>query len=102
MGPRIGGCCYEVDAPVFDALRQRFGADLDGAVEPTRPGRGRLDLGVLVRLDLAGHGIAEATIDLLPDVCTHCDADRFHSYRRDGAAAGRLVHYIAAAGEPPR
>jgi copper oxidase (laccase) domain-containing protein len=27
--------------------------------------------------------------------CTSCDAQRFHSYRRDGARAGRLVHWIA-------
>jgi len=96
IGPHIGLCCYEVDAPVTDALRARFGADFTNAEIPTRPGHARIDLGRLARADLLAAGIEPASMGALPDSCTRCDSERFHSYRRDGSAAGRLMHYVAA------
>ena len=97
VGPCIGGCCYEVDAPVLSPLRARYGALLDAALAPARPGHARLALGVLAQLALARAGIAPAAIGVAARLCTRCDAARFHSYRRDGAAAGRLAHWIALA-----
>ena len=47
IGPHIGPCCYEIDAPVLDALRY-FDADLDAATTASRPGHHCLDLGALV------------------------------------------------------
>jgi hypothetical protein len=94
IGPCIGGCCYEVDAPVLGPLRERYGALLDCALAPARPGHARLDLGVLAQLALARAGVPPAAIGTGARLCTHCDATRFHSFRRDGAAAGRLVHWI--------
>jgi YfiH family protein len=96
VGPRIGACCYEVDAPVLTLLERSFGRDLSSALRSGRPGHAFLDLGrlavvALERASLEGSSIAEMT-----DVCTHCDAERFFSYRRDGPRAGRLVHFIAA------
>ncbi len=96
LGPHIGACCYEVDAPVIDSLRVRFGEQLERALEPTRPGYGRLDLGGLVRSALRESGIDDDSQGGLEDTCTGCDAERFHSYRRDGPSAGRLVHFVAA------
>ena len=96
IGPHIGACCYEVDAPVIDALTQTFGA-IDDALRPTRPGHALLDLGALAAEALARSGVARDDIGLVSDACTRCDPLRFHSYRRDGPRAGRLVHYIAAA-----
>jgi YfiH family protein len=96
IGPHIGPCCYEVDAPVVDALRDRFGFALDAHLRPTRAGHAALDLGRLARAALVAGGVAPDAVRALPDTCTCCDPERFHSYRRDGAAAGRLVHFIAA------
>jgi hypothetical protein len=96
IGPHIGACCYEVDAPVLDALTRTFGA-IDDALRPARPGHALLDLGALVAIALARSGLARDDIGALPDACTRCDPLRFHSYRRDGPRAGRLAHYIAAA-----
>jgi YfiH family protein len=96
IGPHIGACCYEVDAPVIDALTHAFGA-IDDALRPTRPGHALLDLGSLAARALERSGVAVDDIGRLPGACTRCDALRFHSYRRDGPRAGRLVHYIAAA-----
>ena len=96
VGPCIGPCCYEVDEPVLGALRARFGAALDGACTPTRPGHARLDLPALARAALEAAGLEPAAIGVLPGACTRCDAERFHSYRRDGAAAGRQLSWIEA------
>jgi copper oxidase (laccase) domain-containing protein len=97
IGPSIGGCCYEVDAPVLEPLRARCGALLDSALAPARPGHARLDLGLLAQLALARAGVAPHAIGVAARLCTRCDAERFHSHRRDGAAAGRLVHWIETA-----
>ena len=97
IGPCIGGCCYEVDAPVLAPLRARYGALLDCAIAPTRPEHARLDLGLLAQLALARAGVAPAAIGSAARLCTRCDAARFHSHRRDASAAGRLAHWIEAA-----
>jgi YfiH family protein len=96
IGPHIGASCYEVDAPVLDTLRARFGEAVDDASEPTRPGHRRLALGDLVALALGRAGVREGSVAMLAGACTSCDARRFHSYRRDGEHAGRLVHHISA------
>jgi YfiH family protein len=95
VGPHIGPCCYEVDAPVWDALRPRFGEALDAALAPTRPGHARLDLARLARRALEAAGVPASRVEVLCGTCTRCDAVRFESARRDGPRAGRLVHWIA-------
>ncbi len=98
IGPHIGPCCYEVDAPVLEALESRFADALAAATHPARPGHAMLDLGCLVRWELEAHGMAAESIDSFPDACTACHPERFHSFRRDGERAGRMQHYIAACG----
>jgi len=93
IGPHIGPCCYEVDAPVLDALRY-FDADLDAAIKASRLGHHFLDLGALSRSALVRVGVLPSEIGAVSHACTSCDALRFHSYRRDGPRAGRLVHWI--------
>jgi len=97
IGPCIGACCYEVDAPVLEPLARRFGAALGPALRPARPGHSLLDLAALTRHALLQAGLAPERIGGFEAACTHCDAERFHSYRRDGRAAGRLLHFIQAA-----
>jgi len=77
IGPGIGVCCFEVGPEVSE----RFG----------REGRVHVDLAAIVREQLRRAGVS-AIHDLT--ACTKCDAARFHSYRRDGQAAGRLVSGI--------
>lgn len=98
VGPCIGAECYEVDTPVLAALERRYGAEVLGkATETSRPGHARLDLGGVVGAALAACSVGWAR---LASACTACDPTRFHSYRRDGAAAGRLLHAIAPRVEP--
>ena len=96
LGPHVGPCCYEIDEPVVAALRPRFGGDVDDALRPTRPAHWRLDLGRLVRRALSRAGFDPARVGAIPDACTACDGERFHSHRRDGPRAGRLVHFVVA------
>jgi YfiH family protein len=96
IGPCIGACCYEVDAPVLGPLRARYGRLLDAAVTRPHGERAQLDLGVLAQLALARAGVAPRAIGASARACTRCDPVRFHSFRRDGAAAGRLAHWIEA------
>ncbi len=93
IGPHIGPCCYEIDAPVLDALRY-FDAALDAATTASRPGHRYLDLGALSRSALVRAGVSASEVGAVAHACTSCDARRFHSYRRDGPRAGRLVHWI--------
>ena len=98
VGPHIGACCYEIDAPVLAALAPVFGDAFLAALRPSRPGHARLDLGRLAHTALLRAGLAQSALGALAGACTHCEPLRFHSYRRDGARAGRLHHYIAANG----
>jgi polyphenol oxidase len=79
IGPGIGACCYEVGE---DVARQ-FG----------RTSAGRIDLAAANRRQLLEAGVMEEHVHSL-DFCTYCTAVRFHSYRRDKNAAGRMISYI--------
>ena len=80
IGPGIGCCCYHVGAEVA----QLFG----------QPHAGRIDLAEANRRQLIHAGVPERNIDLTQH-CTFCEADQFHSYRRDKDRAGRMISYIA-------
>jgi copper oxidase (laccase) domain-containing protein len=87
---------------VLDALSARFGSLDEGVAQPTRTGHARIDLGALVARELASCGFRAQDVGRLPETCTRCEPDRFHSYRRDGARAGRLWHFVAAVRQAPR
>lgn len=89
IGPAVGGCCYEVGPEVRRALTAASGDVTAPAWRAGTP-RERLDLREAVRLLLAAAGVSRAVV-LGP--CTICD-DRYCSYRRDGAAAGRQLSFV--------
>lgn len=88
IGPSIGSCCYEVDAPVIDPLRARY-PDWPGVLQETGKGKARLDLKRLIRQQLLEEGLAPDSIDMV-NLCTHCRADLFYSYRREGQVIGTM------------
>ncbi len=96
IGPGARGCCYEVDEPVCRALGARYRGQLAGDVlRPAgRPGHHLLDLSALAERIVVDLGIEGAHLGLVHRVCTICDPIRFESFRRDGASAGRLRHFI--------
>jgi YfiH family protein len=92
LGPAIGGCCYEVGPEVAVQFRDWFPErnDLER--------RTRIDLRLALRRQLAGAGLEEARIDTA-EACTCCGGGQFHSWRRDGARAGRMFSAIALMGD---
>jgi len=108
VGPCIGPCCYEVDAPVVEALAAHFSDRLEPALRSSRPGHWKLDLVGLALSALRDSGLATARLGLLRPrqpgraprgsaasaFCTCCD-ERFESHRRDGSRAGRMLHWIS-------
>ena len=94
VGPAARGCCYEVDAPVRKALDRRYGRHLDLVLESGRAEHFQLDLPLLATRILEDLGIPADQIGVEQRLCTICNEARFDSYRRDGASAGRLRHFI--------
>ncbi|MCH1868283.1 polyphenol oxidase family protein [Nocardioides sp. CFH 31398] len=89
VGPHVCGSCYEV--PV--TMRAEVAAVVPATWSTTRQGTPGLDLGagVVAQLDAAG-------VDAeLVGGCTLEDPAA-HSYRRDGAASGRLAGLVWTAG----
>ncbi len=100
IGPSIGPCCYEVDAPVIDRLRVAFPGGWERWVTPARPGKWMLDLWAANHDQLTAADVDPSMIDN-PRLCTACNIDRFHSYRREGSTrGGRLGRLVALAAIP--
>jgi polyphenol oxidase len=98
LGPAIGGCCYEVDAPVAQAMG---GAPWwPTAAQPGGPGRWYLDLRRAVVAQLADCGVPLEHIETIP-ACTRCQPDVFFSYRRE-RATGRMAACIRLCEGPQR
>ena len=93
VGPCISARHFEIGPEVAEALA---GAGLaECVVEPGVHGpKHHADLVRAVRVQLERCGLAAAHIDAEPP-CTYADRTRFFSYRRDGAASGRLAAIIA-------
>lgn len=89
LGPAIGPRAYEVGDEVREAFLRRDAA-AEVAFSPTRPGHWLLDLYAVARQRLQGRGVGRI---FGGGFCTYSEADRFYSYRRDGAT-GRMAALI--------
>jgi YfiH family protein len=89
VGPSIGPCCYEVGRD----LVVQFAAHADAAKWFSTGSPLRLDLWRATRDQLERAGLPDHQIHL-SELCTSDHPVLFHSYRRDGNAAGRLVAAI--------
>jgi polyphenol oxidase len=79
IGPGIGKCCYEVGPEV--------------AVHFGGQGTTHIDLPGANRRQLIDAGIEPGRI-YVAGLCTQCNPEDFHSFRRDKEAAGRLHSFI--------
>jgi YfiH family protein len=80
IGPCIGPCCFEVGSEVADRL---------GFVVRRAGDKAFVDLRAAVRGQLRALGVADERIEDVAG-CTKHEAC-FHSFRRDGAASGRML-----------
>ncbi|MCX6550056.1 MAG: polyphenol oxidase family protein [Acidobacteria bacterium] len=128
IGPSIGPCCYRVGADVCRvfAADERWSSRIDRWLTAEPKGRaahgvpgsdpsardgmpGRfLDTWAANADQLQDAGIPPAHVHVSA-ICTSCHRDMFHSYRVDGAEAGRMIGVIrsgakreAPAASPPR
>jgi YfiH family protein len=88
-GPGIGPCCYEVG----EELRAAFGEDGAEFFRPGPRGRPHLDVRAANERQLREAGVRAERIHRVAD-CTRCRADLYHSFRRDGKGAGRMINYV--------
>jgi YfiH family protein len=95
IGPCIEACCFEVGADVADEIT--FAVPAPGVEVRRDGGKAWIDLVAAVRAQLEACGVPPESVERVGG-CTRCDAARFHSYRRDGAHAGRLLGVIVARG----
>ena len=93
IGPAIGGCCYAFGAEHREVFTTRFGADSERAWHQQADGEWRLDLRAISRVALELAGVPGAAITEVGP-CTADHPNELHSYRRDGAHAGRQLSYI--------
>lgn len=92
VGPSIGPCCYEVGPD----LAAHFSSHPESSTWFTRDAKPHLDLWRASRNQLARAGIPPNQIHVC-ELCTFDHPALFHSFRRDGKNAGRLVSAIRSA-----
>lgn len=87
VGPGIGACCFEVGPEVAIQFAKVFPERTD-LNQKTKVDLVETNLRLLRRNGGSVRQIATSGL------CTYCRPDLFHSYRRDGEAAGRMVSAI--------
>ncbi|HJV36521.1 peptidoglycan editing factor PgeF [Geomonas sp.] len=92
IGPSIGRCCYEVDAPVRDAF-QKAGIPWDLFTTANGEGKWQLDLAAVNRKLLTDAGLADGQVQST-ELCVCCNQELFFSYRRDDGDTGRQAGFI--------
>src|SRR6185312_3141595 len=87
LGPCIDECCFEVGPEVATQFRKFVPErqDLDRVA--------KISLREVNIRQLLSRGIRAEQIEM-SDACTKCRTEVFHSYRRDGKAAGRMTAMI--------
>lgn len=97
IAPSIGPCCFEVDAPVYEAFSHMEGWDECCATHD--PGdKFHIDLWEVNRRILLSAGLQPGHITVT-DLCTRCHPDLFWSHRAAGSRRGSLAAFISIADE---
>ena len=86
LGPSIGPCCYEIRGDVSTYFPDLF-------LRKKNKEHSFLDLPGFVKEKLMSAGISADNI-YMDGRCTFCSEQHFHSFRRDGAAAGRIICFF--------
>ena len=93
IGPSIGVCCFEVDGPVLEPLREGVPFWEDVVEKAGSADKGMLNLKKLVARQLAQCGVVENAISQV-NSCTKCQPELFFSYRREGRVNGTMMSGI--------
>ena len=86
IGPSIRQCCFEIGPEVS----KKF--PIDCLMNGNRD-RSFLDLQQVATYQLIDSQVLDKNI-LSSEECTKCNSDKYYSYRRSGAKAGRMIGVI--------
>jgi YfiH family protein len=89
VGPSAGGCCYEVGSEVANLFSEQAVRHVNGSLH--------LDLKAELARQLRTVGVLHENIELSKH-CTICQAETFHSFRRDNDRSGRMLGIIGLKG----
>ena len=84
LGPSIGKCCYEVDNDVAAYFNKDMKIKL-------KNDKWKVGIKEQIRYFLMETGVLPENIEI-SDICTF-EKQKYHSYRRDGTDAGRLLTF---------
>lgn len=97
IGPAIGGCCFETDGDVPEAMERSLGALAGPFIEDVGQGRYRVELKGINREILVSAGLSRELIDVSPD-CTCCLHERYWSHRYTKGERGSQAAVIMLEG----
>jgi polyphenol oxidase len=100
IGPAIGPCCYQVDAPVHAALTTRGGTGRFLRACRERD-RWMLDLESANRLQMMERGVPGENIRSA-GLCTACRRELFFSHRASRGRSGRQINVLMLRDPDPR
>ncbi|CAH2212761.1 peptidoglycan editing factor PgeF [Tepidibacter aestuarii] len=89
IGPAIDSCCYEVSHDLVEKFNTKF-TNLSESLYIMRDEKYYLDLFKINELILIRNGIKRENI-FNPNLCTYCDENTFHSYRRENGTSKRMA-----------
>lgn len=92
IGPSIGPCCYEVDSPVIEKVKESFNS-LEKLVIPHQKAW-HLDLWEANKLQMQEIGVKTKNI-IISNICTSCNNELFFSYRAEHGKTGRIGAIIS-------
>ncbi len=98
IGPSIGFCCFEVDAPVYETFAGMEETDHRCWSEDGN-GKYHVDLWEINRRILLAAGLSPDNITVT-DLCTRCRPDVFWSHRATGGRRGNMGAFISLAAAP--
>ncbi len=90
VGPSIGPCCFEVDAPVYDEFIKLMELAPQEFITEKGGGKYMIDLWEANRRVLMNAGIPAENISVA-QLCTKCNAEWLFSHRASGGKRGGLA-----------
>ncbi len=93
IGPSIGPCCFEVDAPVRDAFAALTELNPSDFIRNDGNGKYHVDLWEANRRILMEAGVPASSITVA-GICTKCNADVLFSHRATGGKRGGLSAFL--------
>lgn len=90
IGPSIGPCCFEVDAPVYNEFAKLHDIKPNEFITKKDGGKYMIDLWEANRRIIVNAGVPEENITV-SKLCTKCNSDWLYSHRAQGSKRGGLA-----------